>query len=391
MEHPHEIENSDLTIQIVSFDWPWPPNYGGVVDVYYRIESLLELGIGVELLVVSQHDQPSPIPEHWKKQRFQLFSFPRRGWRSALSPKPYIVSSRAVAQLLPKLASGPPIILFEGIHTTAFLGHSRLANHKQWVRVHNREAAYYQELSETTDSSLGKIYYREEARRLRKYEPRVLAEADLLLPASHRDEAYCESLAPGRVEVLRSSTSQKEVDIKTGRGEFVLFHAGLHVDDNAISAVELAKRMSARPDIKLVVAGKDPSEQLQATLATIPNVELIANPSIEAMHDLIADAQIILLHANHQAGYKVKLLESLARGRWVLANSKMVHGAPGLVSGIAVVDEAKAWLEKVGKLWTLPFLVKDSTEREMLLKGYLRGDLAETFVDKLKEVTFNRN
>jgi len=391
MEHSLDINNSDLSVQVVSFDWPWPANYGGVVDVYYRIESLLELGVRVDLLVISQHEQPGPVPEKWSNMRFQLFTFQRRGWSSALSPKPYIVSSRAVPSLLPKLASGPPVILFEGIHTTAFLGHPRLGQHEQWVRVHNREASYYQELGETTDSTFGKLYYQEESRRLRKYEPRVLAEADLLLPASQRDEAFCESLAPNRVLVHRSSTSLKEVSIKTGKGDFVLFHAGLHVDDNAISAVELAKRMAARPDIKFVIAGKDPSDQLRLALSEIKNVELIANPSMDTMHGLIAGAQIVLLHANHQAGFKVKLLESLARGRWVLTNSKMVHGAPGLRAGTSVVDDTAAWIEEVDKLWSLPFLDKDVESRKTLLNGYLRGDLAATFVNKLKEVTFKRN
>jgi len=391
MKHPREIQTSSLTIQGVSFDWPWPANYGGVVDGYYRIQTLLELGVGVDLIVVSQHAQPGPIPRSWAEKRFKLFSYPRRGWSSLLSPKPYIVSSRAIAPLLPKLASGPPIILFEGIHTTAFLGHPRLAKHEQWVRVHNREAAYYQELSETTDSSLSRLYYKEEARRLRSYEPRVLAEADLLLLASQRDAAYCETLAPGRVMVHRSSTSLSEVNIKKGRGEYVLFHAGLHVDDNAISALELAKRMSQRPDITCIIAGKDPSDQLKASLETLENVQLIANPSMKEMHGLISNAQVILLHANHQAGFKVKLLESLARGRWVLANTKMVHGAPGLRAGTSIEDDPIKWISKVDELWSLPFLDINESERVNLLKGYLRGDLGQVLIDKLKEVTFNRN
>ncbi len=391
MEHFTEISTSELAIQVVSFDWPWPANYGGIVDVYYRIESLLEQGVTVELLVVSQHPQPGPIPASWRDKRFSLFTFPRRGKRSLLSLKPYIVSSRAVAPLLPKLASGPPIILFEGIHTTAYLGHPRLANHEQWIRVHNREAEYYQELSETTSSWKARMYYKEEARRLRTYEPSVLAEADLLLPISQKDESYCESLAPNRVLPHSCSTSLKAVDIKTGKGEYVLFHAGLHVSDNASSAIELAKRMSARPNIKFIIAGKDPSSQLEAKLNGLSNVELVANPSINEMHTLIANAQLILLHVNHQAGFKVKLLESLARGRWVLANSKMVYGAPGLKDGVAVADEPQEWISLVDKLWRRPFLNEDKEARVTLLKGYLRSDLAEVFVKKLKEVTFNRN
>lgn len=391
MEHPHQIPTSDLSIQVVSFDWPWPANYGGVVDVYYRIESLLELGVGVDLIVVSQHAQPGPVPENWLAKRFKLFFFPRRGWSSALSPKPYIVSSRAVGPLLPKLASGPPFILFEGIHSTAFLGHPRLAQHEQWVRVHNQEAAYYQELSEASAPTLKKLYYREESRRLRKYEPQVLAEADLLLPISERDRDFCEALAPHRVLVHRASISLKEVEIKEGRGGYVLFHAGLHVHDNALSALEVAKRMAHLPEIKCIIAGKEPSEQLRSQLKDYSNSTLVANPSSDEMHELIANAQVILLHANHQAGFKVKLLESLARGRWVLANTQMVHGAPGLANGVSIVDDPKEWIEEVDKLWAIPFLDKDISLREDLLQGYLRGDLASAFVDKLKEVTFNRN
>jgi len=391
MEHPDEIQNSDLKIQVVSFDWPWPANYGGVVDVYYRIESLLDQGIGVDLIVVSQHAQPGPVPVHWAARSFKLFSFSRLGWRSMLSPKPYIVSSRAVAPLLPKLASGPPIILFEGIHSTAFLGHPRLSQHEQWVRVHNQEAAYYEELVTTTDSTLEKMYFREEARRLHKFEARVLAEADLLLPISQRDAGFCKAHAHNRVMVHRAYTSVKEVKIKKGRGEFVLFHAGLHVHDNELSAIKLAKRISARPEINCIIAGKSPSEHLKAALSVFPNVKLIANPSMDEMHELIANAQIILLHANHQAGFKVKMLESLARGRWVLANTKIVHGAPGLQQGVSVIDDPNVWIEEVDKLWTIPFLDRDEVTRKGLLNGYLRGDLANAFIEKLKEVTFNRN
>ena len=391
MEHYTEISASELAIQVVCFDWPWPANYGGIVDVFYRIESLLEKGIGVDLIVISQHPQPGPIPESWLNKRFSLYAYARRGWRSLLSPKPYIVSSRAVGPLLPKLASGPPIILFEGIHTTAYLGHPRLGKQEQWVRVHNKEAAYYNELGETTDSLTSRIYYKEEARRLRKYEPRVLAEADLLLPISQLDESYCETLAPERVFVHHCATSLKEVTINKGRGDYVLFHAGLHVHDNARSAIELAKRMAARPDIKFIIAGKGPSAHLRVTLSKFGSVELIANPSIEEMHALISNAQLILLHVNHQAGFKVKLLESLARGRWVLANSKMVFGAPGLRSGVTVIDDEEEWIAEVDKLWQIPFLDKDEVARVNLLKGYLRDDLAEDFINKLKEVTFNRN
>ena len=36
-------------INIVSFNVPYPPNYGGIIDVYYKIKALREIGCEVVL------------------------------------------------------------------------------------------------------------------------------------------------------------------------------------------------------------------------------------------------------------------------------------------------------------------------------------------------------
>ena len=39
----------DDQFHIVSFDVPYPPDYGGVIDVFYKIKALSELGVKVHL------------------------------------------------------------------------------------------------------------------------------------------------------------------------------------------------------------------------------------------------------------------------------------------------------------------------------------------------------
>ncbi len=39
----------DKHLHIISFDIPYPPNYGGVIDVYFKIRTLHELGIKIHL------------------------------------------------------------------------------------------------------------------------------------------------------------------------------------------------------------------------------------------------------------------------------------------------------------------------------------------------------
>ena len=34
-------------LHIVSFDVPYPPNYGGVIDVFYKLKALFDLGIEI--------------------------------------------------------------------------------------------------------------------------------------------------------------------------------------------------------------------------------------------------------------------------------------------------------------------------------------------------------
>ena len=375
----------------MSFDWPWPADYGGVIDVYYRIDELLARGVRVRLHVVAHEDRSATAPAHWASAGLQVFFHRRRGAWSALSPKPYIVASRTVGSLLPNLSNGAPVILFEGIHCAGWLAHPRLGEKAQWVRVHNRESEYYRQLSEAPTTALRRLYYREEARRLRAYEARVLAQADLLLPVSPHDETWCDSLGSGGVLLHRSYVGPAAVELRPGRGDYALFHAALHVDDNEAAARHLMDLMRQRPAYRLVVAGRTPSAALEAFAKTCDNVELIANPTTAKMHALIREAQVVLLRANHNAGYKIKLVESLAMARHVVANAAMLHGAPGLKPGVTLAQTDADWLAVLDRVWTLAITAADQDERATLMAPYLRGRLAEVLVEKIAEATFRRN
>ena len=40
---------SNSELNIVSFDVPYPPDYGGAIDIYYKIATLNNLGIKIYL------------------------------------------------------------------------------------------------------------------------------------------------------------------------------------------------------------------------------------------------------------------------------------------------------------------------------------------------------
>ena len=376
----------------MSFDWPWPPVYGGVIDVYHRIDALLARGVDVRLHVVAHDDRRSTCPAHWRAAGIEVFAHRRRGALSALSRKPYIVASRQVGSLLPNLANGAPVILFEGTHCTGWLGHPRLGDHAQWVRVHNVEADYYAELSASPATPGRRAYYREEARRLRGYETEVLAQADLLLPISATDEAWCEGVNPGRVLGHRGYSGARQVDIRSGLGEYVLFHGGLHIGDNAIAALSVAEALAKNaPGIPVVIAGRRPPPRLAQSLAAYGNARLVADPSREAMQSLIQQAQVAVLRAGHGAGFKIKLVESLALARHVAANEAMYRGARDLVSGVSTFEDDAQLAAAVKGVWGVGVDEAEVARRRRLLRPYLPEHLVGAFIERLRAETFKRN
>jgi hypothetical protein len=76
--------------------------------------------------------------------------------------------------------------------------------------------------------------------------------------------------------------------------------------------------------IPCYVAGSRPSQTLQETIKRYPNIKLVANVSAEEILKLIQDAHINVMVTFQSTGIKLKLLNSLYRGRFVVANKEMV-------------------------------------------------------------------
>ena len=96
---------SDKYLHIISFDIPYPPNYGGVIDVFYKIKELHKKGIGIILhcYEYAGRDRNEKLEEYCEK----VYYYPRLlGLQSALSFKPYIVSSRRSDDLVNNLLKG---------------------------------------------------------------------------------------------------------------------------------------------------------------------------------------------------------------------------------------------------------------------------------------------
>ena len=223
---------SDLHLHIVSFDIPFPANYGGVIDVYYKAKALAEKGVKVHLHCFQYGRRPNAA----LNTMFHEVHYYKRdiSKKHLIKSIPYIVSSRVSEEMIQILLKDDYPILMEGLHTSALLNDSRLDNRKRIVRTHNIEHEYYQNLGKVETDIFKKYYFHNEAAKLRRYE-KVLEKADLLLTISKNDEAYFSSKYDN-VDFVPAFHPFKHVNSKPGKGKYVLYHGNLSVAENANAA-----------------------------------------------------------------------------------------------------------------------------------------------------------
>ena len=100
----------DKSLHIISFDIPYPANYGGVIDVYYKLIALKHAGVKIYLHCFEYGRQHSSELESLCEK---VFYYKRNtGLLSHLSLLPYTAKSRQSKQLEDNLLStNYPILL----------------------------------------------------------------------------------------------------------------------------------------------------------------------------------------------------------------------------------------------------------------------------------------
>ncbi|MDR0799574.1 MAG: glycosyltransferase family 1 protein, partial [Dysgonamonadaceae bacterium] len=245
-------------LHIVTFNVPYPPDYGGVIDVFYKLKALSEQGTSITL-----HAFEYGRPQAVTLERYceKVYYYTREtGVRSQLSLIPYIVYSRRNQTLLENLQKDDSPILFEGLHTCYYLSHPSLRNRCKIVRLHNIEHIYYRGLAACTRSLWKKIYFALEALRLKRYE-KQLRNAEYLLPLSSTETVYFEQHYGKEKVKLVPLFFQREKNDENTRNILpcVLYQGDLSTPENIRAATHLIRALAA-PDstIPWLFAGKNP-------------------------------------------------------------------------------------------------------------------------------------
>lgn len=354
MDHKH--------LHIVSFDVPFPPSYGGVIDVYYKIKALHELGVKVHLHCFRYGREKAAALEaicesvtYYDRCLSKRLLFVR---------EPYIIASRRSEELLKRLSADAHPVLFEGLHCCAYLTAPELSKKKKFVRTHNIEHDYYRSLAHVERSFFRRWYFRREARKLERFE-KNLAKADRIFAISPADAAAL-GKRYNNVEHVMAFHPYEKVSIAEGKGRFALYHGNLEVGENNQAALFLVNEVFNGLNIPLVIAGNKPSAELIRAAEAQKNVTLKANIPTEEIDRLIAEAQVNVLPTFQATGIKLKLLAALFRGRHCLVNTPMVANT-GLEQLCVVAETAPSMKARLAELFEKEFTAADILPREQVL------------------------
>ena len=353
----------ETALQLVAFNIPYPPDYGGVIDIFYKVKALSECGVSVYLHCF-EYDRPQTT--ELEKYCAKVFYYPREsGLRYQLSVKPYIVITRANTHLLNNLSKNIAPILFEGLHTCLYLNHSLLKDHLRLVRTHNIEHEYYLNLFRSEQNLAKKIFFRLEACKLKSYEV-MLKNASHLLCISPNDNYYFDHKF-GHSHFVPAFHPFNEIKSKTGKGKYILFHGNLSVSEN-IQAVEyLLKNVLNKINLPVIIAGKNPNERLIQKINKFTHIQLISNPENDEMESLIQNSQICLLPTFQDTGLKLKLLASLFSGRFCIANTAMIHKT-GLEHLCNQADSPQEMIRLISELFDQEFTDDEIQMRKLILE-----------------------
>jgi hypothetical protein len=334
-------------IHIISFDVPFPYNYGGVIDVYHRCKALQEEGVRV---VLHCYEYGRGETSEINKIADEVYYYKRdTNPFLLLSPIPFIVRSRAAYQLLKNLQKDTYPILFEGLHTCYFLGHKALRNRWKGVRAHNVEHDYYAELAKVEPSWKKRLFFKLEAIKLKNFE-RVFHYADAILSVTPKDNEYFQkTYQKGTYIPVFNPLNWGEK--KRGTGDYALFHGNLSVIENENAVRYLVNEIwETNFDLQLKIAGKDPSSSFLLWLKKQNmDIECIPNPDNLLLNQLICEAKINLLPTFQNTGIKHKLLNALANGGYCIANTTMVEGT-GLEDLCTIANTPKEWKATIRQL-----------------------------------------
>ena len=369
-----------MKLNIVSLDNPFPPNYGGAIDIFYKVKSLYEQGCRVYLHCFYSNRIPDPKLERYCQK---VYYYQRRPFIvSMLSVSvPFVVSSRYSKKLIKNLSKNNYPVLFDGLQSSFISKKHELKKRRKYLRLHNVESNYMKQLSRAETGWVRKLGLRLDSYKYKSFEKK-LKQYEAIFTISKSDQKFYQNFHKN-VYLLNALHGHTRIKSCLGFGGYILYHGNFDVSENFKAVKFLIENIFNNISFPIKIAGKSALKKLQP-LTKNTDIEIINNPDVEKMDNLISGAHINILPTFQSTGVKLKLINSLFLGRHCIVNDAMTAPIPILNKLCIVSNSIEEFINNIALTVKLPFSKKNiKCRKDILLKHFNDLENSAVLIDQI--------
>jgi hypothetical protein len=335
-------------LHIVSPDVPTPADSDLLQDIYLKIKAFHEAGIKIHLHSFEFGKGSSSILEQYC-HRIKYYRRNNANQLLSSSQLPYSVASRSNRELVKNLFADEYPILYEGIATTFPLLWSHSGKEKlQHLNLSRDDEKYYKNIAALMPWGLNKLTYLQESWKCKSYLKKLIQNPKITISSS-----------PAITSIQDFSFSERQ-------GSFCLYFGKLSDKENEYAALWLLENIFNDMEIPFVIAGSNPSPQLEQAAHLRLHTCLVGDPTERELDELIKKAQIILLPSFIDSSPINRLSKSLSLGRYVMVNQKAV-GTSDWGSFCDIAGTPEVFKENTLRLFKQQFSIDAHNSRKQIL------------------------
>ena len=362
--------DTNKTLHIISFQNPYPPVFGGVIDVYYKLKALHKCGVKVHFHCFIDNEQ-TDISEllrlaevvHVYPRRFKLLKL--------FSPFPFSVASRYNKRLYENLQAVDAPLFFEGLQSTFVLHKHAFPTRKKILRLHNVESNYYNGLAQSETHFFKRLLFQWEARKYASYQT-ILAKFHKVYTLSHFEQDYVQSRHQN-AEYLPVFHGNTRMPRRAEFGDFALYHGDLRMADNRKAVLFLVELFKTIPSYNLVIAAGKGEKFVRKLIKGQPNITFAHLKTQNQLATLLSSAQMNVMLSFQQSGTKLKTINALHKSRHCIVNSNMVDD-PEILALCTVANTQDEFRAAIEELRYVEFTDDIQDEREVVFDRILSDD-----------------
>ncbi|WP_413532413.1 glycosyltransferase [Empedobacter brevis] len=364
----------DKKLHFISMDIPFPPNYGGIIDVFYKLKSFHELGVEVYLHLFGFKEDENEALKKYAKEVYFYPIYQRSHY--VFQKYPISVRSRESKLLYERIKAVKAPIFFESLKTTFILNKCNLNDYSKYLRLHNIEQNYFSGLAESETNLVKKSLFYLEAKKYIQYE-NIINMFDNVFTLSKFEQNYIQKkYNKGKfVPVFHGNESIK---LLSEKGKFALYHGDLRASDNC-KAVDFLIEVFKEIDYPFVIASGSKEDWVKTKIKNYPNIQFVKLKDFDHLKNLFENAHLNIAWSFQESGTKLKVINALFNSRFSIINENVIDDEK--INKLCIKVSNKSELIKAINQYkdqpfsaskeyreTLEFYLNDKLNAEIILK-----------------------